>query len=113
MVSAQKNIPFAQSALGDIFSKNNKTSAEAITWYKAAAVQNFPWACYRLGEIYAKGQGVPKNDAEAVKWYRKAAQDYRPSQEILGNAYKEGLLGLPQDEELARYWLVERANLVL
>lgn len=28
---------------------------------------------YQKGEQYAKGQGVPKDEAEAIEWYRKAA----------------------------------------
>jgi len=38
---------------------------------------------------YAKGEGVPKDDAEAVKWYRKAAeQGHSGGQHILRFAYK-------------------------
>ena len=33
-----------------------------------------PGAQFRLGYMYANGEGVPKGDAEAVKWFRKAAE---------------------------------------
>lgn len=29
---------------------------------------------FTLGEIYADGRGVPKNEEEAVKWWRAAAE---------------------------------------
>ena len=32
-----------------------------------------------LGFMYAKGQGVPQDDAEAVRWYRKAAEQGTPA----------------------------------
>ena len=31
-------------------------------------------AQYALGDMYANGQSVPKDDAQAVSWYRKAAE---------------------------------------
>jgi len=30
-------------------------------------------AQYRLGNVYASGDGILQNDTEAVKWYRRAA----------------------------------------
>ena len=42
-------------------------------------------AQYFLGAMYAKGEGVPKDNAEAVKWFRKAAeQGHTDAQYILG-----------------------------
>ena len=39
--------------------------------------------------MYAKGKGVPENDAEAVKWFLKAAeQGFAGAQYNLGNVYK-------------------------
>lgn len=31
-------------------------------------------AQYKLGRMYANGEGVPRNDTEAVNWFRKAAE---------------------------------------
>jgi TPR repeat protein len=42
--------------------------------------------------MYAKGEGVPKNDVLAVKWYRLAAeQDNANAQANLGSMYGNGL----------------------
>ena len=46
--------------------------------------------------MYAKGEGVPQNDAEAVKWYRKAAeQGYTDCPiQTLGIMYTYGTVGI-------------------
>lgn len=116
ILSAEQGLPFAQEVLGDIYSGKFTISGitdhqyrddpKAVTWYMKAAQKGFPIACHRLGDMYAAGQGVSPDFNQAVFWYRKAAENnYEPSQEVLATAYQQGLLGLPQDEELARYWL--------
>ena len=48
-------------------------------------------AQFYLGWIYAKGQGVARDDAEAVKWYRKAAEHgLTGAQFSLGLMYAKG-----------------------
>ena len=39
-----------------------------------AAVQGDAEVQCQLGDRYAEGTGVEKNDAEAARWYRKAAE---------------------------------------
>lgn len=56
--------------------------------YRKAAERGEADAQYRLGDCYAVGRGVEKNDAEAVKWYRKAAeQGDADAQYSLGECY--------------------------
>ena len=44
-----------------------------------------------LGLLYAKGQGVPRNDAEAVRWTRRAAErGHAGAQYVLGIRYARG-----------------------
>ena len=52
---------------------SNAFAAATFDETMAAAKQGAAYAQYNLGIMYAKGDGVPENDAEAVKWYRKAA----------------------------------------
>lgn len=57
-----------------------------------------------LGEIYAKGQGVPQDHKKAVHWYQKAAeQGNADAQHTLGFMYAEGQ-GVPQDFKRAYVW---------
>lgn len=47
---------------------------EAAAWFRRAAEQGDMNAQRSLGYMYAKGEGVPQNDAEALIWLRKAAE---------------------------------------
>ncbi|MBM4393779.1 MAG: sel1 repeat family protein, partial [Deltaproteobacteria bacterium] len=67
-------------------------------------------AQYNLGFMYAKGEGVPKDDAEAVKWYRKAAdQGLADAQYNLGVMYAVGK-GVPKDDAEAVKWYRKAAD---
>ncbi len=91
--------------------------AEAMKWYRRAADQDAakavcgvggctirPQAQFKIGDMYAKGQGVRRNYAEAVKWYRLSAeQGYAEAQMYLGLNYLMGE-GVPQDYVLAHMW---------
>ncbi len=62
-------------------------------------------AQYKLGRMYAEGQGAPQDDAVAVKWFRKAAaQGIAEAQYNLANRYFEGS-GVPQDNVQAYMWI--------
>lgn len=118
--SAEQGFPFAEETLGDIYSGNLDISGpegekiknifEATKWYEKAANKGFSIACHRLGDIYSSNQDL-LDGKQATEWYRKAAEnDYRPSQEVLGQAYAEGLLGLPKDLEQSKFWLDKALN---
>ena len=108
---------------GYIFLKRQKTwstakeiaSAELapiIEHYRRikAAEQGDVQAQYDLAVMYAKGQGMKKDDAEAVKWYRKAAeQGHADAQYHLGNAYAHGR-GVAKDESEAVKWFRKAAE---
>lgn len=46
----------------------------ALKKWQPLAEKGNPEAQFRLGWMYAHGEGVMQSDEEAVKWYRKAAQ---------------------------------------
>jgi uncharacterized protein len=113
--SAEQGFPFAEETLGDIYSGNLGISGsegekiknlfEAAKWYEKAANKGFSIACHRLGDIYSSNQTL-LDEEKAIEWYqRAAAKDHKPSQKIIGQAYAEGLLGLPKDSEQSRFWL--------
>lgn len=63
-----------------------------------------------IGDMYAEGQGVPKDEAEAVKWYRKAAEKgFAKAQQKLGDMYKDGR-GVAKDAAEAKKWHNEAAK---
>ena len=65
---------------------------------------------FRLGSMYSKGQGVPKDYIEAVRWYRKSAeQGYAKAEYNLSGMYREGQ-GVPQDYALAERWCRKAAE---
>lgn len=60
---------------------------------------------FKLGVMFANGQGVSRNEDEAAKLYRLAADSgYAPAQQALGTAYLYGK-GVPKSSaEAARYY---------
>ena len=46
----------------------------ALREFRPLAEQGLATAQYILGDMYAKGQGVPQDYAQAVVWYRKVAE---------------------------------------
>ena len=68
------------------------------------AKQGDAHAQFFLGEIYRRGQGVPKDYKTAVKWYRLAAeQGHARAQNGLGWSYQQGE-GVTQDYKTAAKW---------
>lgn len=71
---------------------------------KAANGGNTPSSVY-LGNLYARGEGVPQDMERAMKWYEQAASaGDAHAQYIVGLAYLDGS-GVPVDEGKAFNWL--------
>ncbi|MCL2470051.1 MAG: sel1 repeat family protein [Alphaproteobacteria bacterium] len=62
----------------------------ARKWYLRAAKKKDPEAHYYLGVMYAKSQGVEKNDTKAVTWLNRAA--WRG--DFLAQCYLDAVYGL-------------------
>ncbi len=87
-----------------------KNYTEAIVWYRKAADQGYARAQSDLGDMYYKGQGVPKDYTQAVAWYRKAAdQGDEYAQCVLGDMYYNGK-GVAQDFAQAAVWYRKAAD---
>jgi TPR repeat protein len=129
--AAEQGDATAQFALGVMYATGlgvPQDHAEAVNWYRLAAVQGM--ACMatasaqegavedvralaeqgdaqaqsNLGVKYEVGDGVLQDHAAAVKWYRVAAeQGYAPAQNNLGLKYDKGL-GVLQDHAAAVKW---------
>jgi hypothetical protein len=78
--------------------------AAAREQWAPLAERGDPKAQFRLGCLYAFGQGVPKDYAFALRLYRLAAeQGDADAQNNLGGMYAEGL-GVPADPVQAYMW---------
>lgn len=72
---------------------------------QAQAMQGDAEAQNRLGELYAKGRGVPQDYTQARAWYEKAAEKGHPlAQNNLAELYFAGLGG-PPDYVRAYMWV--------
>ena len=82
----------------------------AFDEFKALALNGDAAAQYRLGVMYAKGEGVERDDAKAAAWYLKAAiQDDARAQFAIAEMYRDGL-GVQKSEKQATTWFLEAAD---
>ncbi len=88
---------------------------QAKNWYLKAIENGSTDAMVNLGWMYEQGKIVAKNESEALKLYKKAAvANNQHGQKLLGDAYREGTLGLSQDSEQAKNWYgkaIENGNI--
>ena len=54
------------------------SGAAAVEWYRGGAEAGISSAQYRLGRMYARGEGVARDDRVAVEWLVKAAHQGHP-----------------------------------
>ncbi len=71
--AAEKGDPRAQFIMGSHYLEK-RDFAQAAGWFEKAARRGLAVAQYRLGTLYERGRGVPRNAKEALKWYEKAAR---------------------------------------
>ena len=96
---------FLAKELCDGSSHIKKDPAKAAIWARKAAGQGSPEAQSLLGELYRKGDGVPKSAAEALRWHLKAAESgYLLSMLRAAEMYMQND-GVPPDCEAATSWL--------
>ena len=85
-------------------------SLKIIEETRARAEQGDAEAQFKLGRMYAKGEGVPQDYVQAVAWFRKAAeQGNAKGQNGLGAMYGSGQ-GVPQDWVQAVVWFRKAAE---
>ncbi len=82
----------------------------AFDEFRALALNGDAASQYRLGVMYAKGQGVPRDDKQAASWYLKAAfQDETRAQYAIAEMFRQGQ-GVPQNDKQAATWYLEAAE---
>ncbi|MFZ1007022.1 MAG: tetratricopeptide repeat protein [Candidatus Sulfotelmatobacter sp.] len=78
--------PQAQFKLGVMYADgtvncNPKNDAEAVRWFRKAAVQGLAVAQERLGTMYQSGEGISQDDVEACFWLNLAASTVESAKE--------------------------------
>jgi TPR repeat protein len=83
---------------------------KAIEMLLPLAHRGDPVAEEILGFMYAKGEGIPSDEAAAYHWFTLAAVGGRTEAQFqLGLIYRDGL-GVPKDGNTALYWLGRAAQ---
>lgn len=86
-----------------------RTDADEIQDLKAKAEKGDAAAQHDLGQRYAAGNGVAKDEQAALGWFRKAAQrEYVPAYVSLGSVYSHGF-GVKQDWAESIRWFRKAA----
>jgi len=69
--SAERGLEIAQYRLAELLEEEG--SSEAASWYLKAAEQGSLESQVKLGQIYAEGTWLPKNEEQAFRWFLSAA----------------------------------------
>lgn len=100
----------AQFTLGSLLYYGATDLAQAIDWFRKAALQQYGPAEFQLGQVYEFGFGVPQDDARACDWYLKAASHgSAQAQRALADCYRKGI-GMPTDLTAAVLWYRRAAD---
>jgi hypothetical protein len=82
----------------------------AFDEFRTLALNGDADAQYRLGDMYAKGEGVRQDFQQAFNWYlRAASQDEPRGQFEVAEAYEQGR-GVAQDSKKAAAWYLTAAE---
>jgi TPR repeat protein len=106
---AEKGITVAQFLLAGFYYQGpHEDHAEAMKWFrKAADAHNnkvSPEAEFFIGEMHARGKGVPKDTSKARKWRLLSAEHGEALAMCEAAGYYSSGKGVPQDYVLAHMW---------
>jgi TPR repeat protein len=87
-----------------------KKYPEAMVIYKELAQKGNAAAAYDVGVMYAKGEGVPVDQAEAVTWYRMGADNGDADAMFNLGVYYDNGNGVAQSDQEAFNWYTKAAN---
>ncbi len=102
--SSQGGYAPAQVMLAYILDISERDS-EAFEWYRQAAEAGDPAGIFRLGTMYAKGEGVERDPLAAGRLIRRAAEmEHVPAMRSYAFALESGNLGFASDHAAAVEW---------
>jgi TPR repeat protein len=100
-----RNTQTPPSPLGNTNAAAGVDNVVAVKWFTKAVEQGSSDAQCFLGDMYAKGLGVIKDEVKAANLISMAAKQGHPeAQAYLGDMYWSGQ-GVKQDTEQAIHWL--------
>lgn len=101
----------AQNRLGQLQMEGKKDYASAMSWFRKAAGQGDALAYSAIGDLYANGYGVDRNEDKAMEYYRKAAAAGDAGACLrLGRLYEQGK-EVKADRPQALFWYWKGAAL--
>src|SRR5262245_25111602 len=118
LAKAQAGMPEAQTQLAVMLQvqaakqpeRAEENYRKAAELFRKAADQNYAQAQVELATLYAKGQGVPQDNAKAMEWGHKAARGGDvAAMGWLGAKYLEGKI-VKKDVGVGLIWLEKAAN---
>ena len=116
---AHANDSRAQFLLGQIYEQTSPTprgQADAMMWYRRAAVNGIVAAMRRLGDIYRNGRGDETDPVQAYAWYDLASSRLSPHRDSFTRlrddiASKMPPSALDHARHLAVYWRGDAAKI--
>jgi TPR repeat protein len=100
----------AQFSLGSLLYYGSKETAQAVDWFRRAALQEYAPAEFQMGLMHDFGFGVVQNDSAALEWYRKAAaHGSAAGQRTVGDFYRKGRV-VAADLAEAAHWYQRAAE---
>ncbi len=117
--AARANDSRAQFLLAQIYAQTGsapKERADAVMWYRRAAVNGVVAAMRRLGDIYRDGLSAESDPVQAYAWYDLASSRLGPHRGSFGRfrddvASKMPPPALVHARRLARYWRGDAAKI--
>jgi TPR repeat protein len=95
----------AQFSLASNLYYGGNDTAQAIDWFRKAAVQGYAPAEFQMGQLYEFGFAVTQDDRQALTWYKKAAEHGSASgARAVGDFYQKGRGVDPDPAEAARWY---------
>lgn len=108
--SAERGYAPAQVTLASIldYAEDNE---EAFEWYQKAAEQNDAAGIYGMSLMYAKGEGIEKDEIKAGELIKQSADmQHLPAMRTLAHAFEVGNYGYNKNDSEAVQWYLKAAE---
>jgi TPR repeat protein len=106
---ARENDPETLYKIGDAYNKK-EYFRKAFAWFYKAALQDYPQAQAKVGDMYHRGRGKSRDYKQAMDWYLKAVNNGNTdAMKEIGVMYQYGE-GVTRNTHTAIEWYTKAAN---